>query len=40
MTEAEKKVEVLMKMGAGKFKTVPFEESEENASTKNKKKKS
>ena len=30
LTEAEKKVEVLMKMGAGKFKNVPFEESEEN----------
>jgi exodeoxyribonuclease VII small subunit len=38
LTEAEKKVEVLMKMGAGKFKNVPFEESEES-SGKNKKKK-
>ena len=40
LTEAEKKVEVLMKMGAGKFKNVPFEESEETASSKPKKKKS
>ena len=36
LTEAEKKVEVLMKMNPGKFKTVPFEESSE---TKTKKKK-
>ena len=34
--EAEKKVEVLMKMNPGKFKTVPFEETSE---TKTKKKK-
>ena len=37
LTEAEKKVEVLMKMNPGKFKTVPFEEV---AETKAKKKKS
>ena len=36
LTEAEKKVEVLMKMNPGKFKMVPFEESSE---TKTKKKK-
>ena len=36
LTEAEKKVEVLMKMNPGKFKTVPFEE---NTETKTKKKK-
>ena len=40
LTDAEKKVEVLMKSGAGKFKTTPFEESTENVSTKSKKKKS
>ena len=39
LTEAEKKVEVLMKMGVGKFKTAPFEENEDN-SAKAKKKKS
>jgi exodeoxyribonuclease VII small subunit len=27
LTEAEKKVEVLMKINPGKFKTVPFEDS-------------
>ena len=36
LTEAEKKVEVLMKMNPGKFKTVPYEETSE---TKTKKKK-
>lgn len=36
LTEAQKKVEVLMKMNPGKFKTVPFEETSE---TKTKKKK-
>ena len=37
LTEAEKKVEVLMKTSPGKFKTVPFEE--ETTETKPKKKK-
>ena len=36
LTEAEKKVEVLMKMNPGKFKTVPFEEAPD-AKTKKKK---
>ena len=38
LTEAEKKVEVLMKTNPGKFKTVPFEE--EASETKSKKKRS
>lgn len=37
LTEAEKKVEVLMKTGAGKFKTVPFEAEESSGKTKKKK---
>ena len=37
LTEAEKKVEVLMKTNPGKFKTVPFDE--EVSGAKNKKKK-
>ena len=36
LTEAEKKVEVLMKMSPGKFKTVPFEEASEGKSKKKK----
>ena len=36
LTEAEKKVEVLMKMNPGKFKTVPFEESSEIKTKKKK----
>ncbi len=36
LTEAEKKVEVLMKTNPGKFKAVPFEENS-NAKTKKKK---
>ena len=36
LTDAEKRVEVLMKMNPGKFKTVPFEEG---SATKSKKKK-
>ena len=38
LTEAEKKVEVLMKTSPGKFKTVPFEEGND-LSKSNKKKK-
>ena len=37
LTEAEKKVEVLMKTGAGKFKTAPFEVEESSGKTKKKK---
>ncbi len=37
LTEAEKKVEVLMKTNPGKFKTVPFEEESATAKTKKKK---
>ena len=37
LTEAEKRVEVLMKINPGKFKTVSFEENKETE-TKNKKK--
>jgi len=37
LTEAEKKVEVLMKTGAGKFKTAPFEAEESSGKTKKKK---
>ena len=39
LTEAEKKVEVLMKMGAGRFRTEPFEETEADSQPKAKKKK-
>ena len=38
LTEAEKRVEVLMKTNPGKFKTIPFEETGD-ASGKSKKKK-
>lgn len=34
LTEAEKKVEVLMKMNPGKFKTVPLEDASESKSKK------
>ena len=34
LTEAEKRVEVLMKISPGKFKTVPFEEKEEKSKKK------
>ena len=34
LTEAEKRVEVLMKINPGKFKTVPFEEKEEKSKKK------
>ena len=37
LTEAEKKVEVLMKTNPGKFKTVPFEEEAPEAKSKKKK---
>ena len=37
LTEAEKKVEVLMRTNPGKFKTVPFEERTPAAKTKKKK---
>ncbi|MBI3315445.1 MAG: exodeoxyribonuclease VII small subunit [Candidatus Omnitrophica bacterium] len=37
LTEAEKKVEVLMKTNPGKFKTVPLESREEPAKPKKKK---
>ena len=37
LTEAEKKVEVLMKINPGKFKTVPFEEQISESKTKKKK---
>ena len=37
LTEAEKKVEVLMKTGGGKLKAEPFERSAENTKTKGKK---
>ena len=36
LTEAEKKIEVLMKMNPGKFKTVPFEEETSAAKTRKK----
>lgn len=39
LTEAEKRVEVLMKLDSGKFKTVPFAEKEEHSQAKPKKKK-
>ena len=39
LTEAERRVEVLMKTSGGKFKTAPLDSGEEN-SGKNKKKKS
>lgn len=39
LTEAEKKVEVLMKTNPGKFKTVPFEEKSEDGPAKSKKRK-
>lgn len=39
LTEAEKRVEVLMKLDSGKFKTVPFEESKDDSPSKGKKKK-
>ena len=39
LTEAEKKVEVLMKTSPGKFKAVPFEEEKEDRSQKTEKKK-
>ena len=38
LTEAEKRVEILMKTGAGKFKTAPLEDSEENTERSKKKK--
>ena len=34
LTEAEKKVEVLMKTGLGKFKTMPLEDAPEKAKKK------
>ena len=37
LTEAEKKVQVLMKTNPGKFKTVPFEEEVSETKTKKKK---
>ena len=37
LTEAEKKVEVLMKMNPGKFKVVPFEEEVSEGKTRKKK---
>ena len=36
LTEAQKRVEVLVKMNPGKFKTAPFEETAENAKKKKK----
>lgn len=36
LTEAERKVEVLMKTSPGKFKAVPFEESQEEKPKKKK----
>ena len=39
LTEAEKRVEVLMKLDSGKFKSVPFEEKDETSQGKSKKKK-
>ena len=36
LTEAEKRVEVLMKLDSGKFKTMPFEDKEEPKSKKKK----
>ena len=38
LTEAEKRVEVLLKMNTGKLKAVPFEEKDEDASKGKKKK--
>lgn len=37
ITEAEKRVEVLMKTGSGKWQTVPFEEKEGTARPRKKK---
>ncbi len=37
LTEAEKRVEVLMKINPGKFKTIPFEESTDQPKSKKKK---
>ena len=37
LTEAQKRVEVLIKSGAGKFKTESFEEKSEESKTKKKK---
>ena len=37
LTEAEKRVEVLMKTGGGKFKTAPFEEEDSQSKPKKKK---
>ena len=34
LTEAEKRVEVLMKISPGKFKTIPFEENGEKSKKK------
>lgn len=39
LTEAQKKVEVLLKTSPGKFKTVPFEENDDESQSKSKKKK-
>ncbi len=36
LTEAEKRVEILMKTSGGKFKTVPFEETKEIQAKKKK----
>ena len=38
LTEAEKRVEVLLKMNTGKLKAVPFEEKDEDAAKGRKKK--
>ena len=38
LSEAEKKVEIIMKTNPGKFKTVPFEESEGSQGKKKKNK--
>ena len=37
LTEAEKRVEVVMKINPGKFKTVPFEENDPSSKSKKKK---
>ena len=39
LTEAEKRVEVLMRTDSGKFKTVPFEENTEDRKGRKKKEK-
>ncbi|HXV18719.1 MAG TPA: exodeoxyribonuclease VII small subunit [Candidatus Omnitrophota bacterium] len=39
LTEAQKKVEVLLKTSPGKFKTVPFEDSVDESQSKTRKKK-